>query len=424
MIGIRSKLEKLRAAAGDLGKIVLQMPAKATSFALIAFDPDAPADDPAIREVGEVLKAQWKTYANAFPETPVTVFRAMLLEALCQAAADDDRIGAVFVALARNLLPVTEGGNEQVIWAEVVSEVERRINTRAETEWATPSSIKSPPLAFEMPEEAVVEISREEVSVEKLQKQIWAAAGPGGGDTDLERNGYWTNSNSSWVTEFGTRMATAISQAIDSAVNSIAVSEVDLAGPLRQLSSAVSNHVEAALQSISGATAGLQRRTNLLWWKEALYSPSARISYRKPPVPVAAALMAFDLHRLVPTFSPASVSAFLHEAVLCLPAGEADKTLTLRELLESITVTEEAKALRQAASELVPAPVGRGPLLGLIGHWDARNVIDDQEFRRLFGVPADTALTLPAWAAWIFRELQALRAIREAAVEKTAADGN
>ena len=34
------------------------------------------------------------------------------------------------------------------------------------------------------------------------------------------------------------------------------------------------------MKAVSGATAGLQRRTNLIWWKETLYSPSARVSYR------------------------------------------------------------------------------------------------------------------------------------------------
>lgn len=32
------------------------------------------------------------------------------------------------------------------------------------------------------------------------------------------------------------------------------------------------------------------------------------------------------------------------------------------------------------------------------------------EFRRLTGVPLDAHLTLPGWARWVFRELQAARA--------------
>ena len=81
----------------------------------------------------------------------------------------------------------------------------------------------------------------------------------------------------------------------------------------------MSGHLTATLQAVSGATAGLQRRTNLLWWKEALFSPSARMSYRDMSASDAAALMAFDMHRQIPTFSPASVAAFLRETVIALP---------------------------------------------------------------------------------------------------------
>ena len=46
-----------------------------------------------------------------------------------------------------------------------------------------------------------------------------------------------------------------------------------------------------------------------------MYSPSARRSYRGFSGAALAGLMAFDLHNQVPTYSPASVSAFLFEAV-------------------------------------------------------------------------------------------------------------
>ena len=58
--------------------------------------------------MAETLQKRWETYVNTFADTPVTVFRAMLLEALVRAAGDNDTVAVAFVASARNVLPFME----------------------------------------------------------------------------------------------------------------------------------------------------------------------------------------------------------------------------------------------------------------------------------------------------------------------------
>jgi GTPase-associated system helical domain len=186
--------------------------------------------------------------------------------------------------------------------------------------------------------------------------------------------------------------------------------QADLSEPFQALATTVSSYVNVTLKTVSGATAGLQRRTNLLWWKEALFSPSARISYRDLPPTAAAAQMAFDLHQQVPTFSPASVSAFLFEAVIGLPAVEPGKTYAIRDLVEKAQTHGSLAALRSAGADLIGPPEGPGPVMALIAHPDGPAARAEADFRRLTGVPIDAQLTLPSWATWVFRELQAARA--------------
>jgi hypothetical protein len=131
------------------------------------------------------------------------------------------------------------------------------------------------------------------------------------------------------------------------------------------------------------------------------------------PASTAAALMALDLHRQVPTLSPASVAAFLHETVLSLPSLDVDESRPIRDLLTEASSSDHLAPLRQAAAELVPEPIGRGPILGLIGYGASRPPLDEFVFRRLVGVAPSTALTVPQWATWVFRELQAARATQE-----------
>jgi hypothetical protein len=135
------KLEKLTAAAADLAAALKKAPSKAAPFALIAFDPRAPVDDPVVREGLQALKDRWATYVNTFSGPPIAVVRAMLLDTLAHAAAEDDRIGVAFVTSARNALPFMEAGDERAIWADVVTQIEERVDARTEAEWTTPSSI-------------------------------------------------------------------------------------------------------------------------------------------------------------------------------------------------------------------------------------------------------------------------------------------
>lgn len=412
--GDDAKLEKLQATAADLSDVLKKIPSKSASFSLIAFDPTSPEDDPVIQEAIEALQNRWPTYINTFSDTPVSVIRALLLDALSKAATDDDHIGIAFVSYARNALPFMEAGNESKIWGDVVAKIERQVNARAEAEWTTPESIRVPEMNYLAP--GTITIRSQEVSLDKdaLAEKIAAAGGPSNAaGQPTGGNSVWPNSNNGWVHQFTPLLANAIYGALEEVLEGGQIEPVDLSVPLKNLANAVSTHMDNTVQAVNDATAGLQRRTSLIWWKETLYSPSSQSSYRNMSPSIAAALMAFDLHQQIPIFSPASVAAFLYETVLSLPNIETQDGMAIRVLLEEALQAEELAPLRDASAQLVPEPTGRGPLLGILGHRFGRHLNDDQ-FRNLIGIPAESTLTVPQWATWIFRELQAARAMQAA----------
>lgn len=424
--GDDAKLDKLHQAAGDLAAALKKNPSKALGFSLIAFDPGAPEADPVVQEALAALQNRWTTYRNTFSATPIAVIRAMLLDALVAAAAEDDRVGVCFVASARNALPFMPVDNEREIWISIVEEVERRVDLRAEAEWATPESISVQPMKYSAPKLSAPEVRVGEVPTGALQTGMMAAAGP----TTLNQQGSAVHTNGNqhspqqqqhWVSEFGRRAGTTIADAVNAALGEIEVSQPDLAQPFGKLAEAVSGYVDETLKAVSAATAGLQRRTNLLWWREALFSPSVGKSYRTLPPSVAAALMALDLFDAVPLFSPASVSAFLGEAVLRL-GGTADAAK--RTVCDLVTEAQDEAALaplRSAAARLTAEPEGRGPLLALIGHPAHTGARDAASFQRLTGVPAESALDPVAWSGWLFRELQASKAAKDGSPAKRRA---
>ena len=415
--GDDAKLEKLKSTSQDLAAALKHSPQKTAPFALIAFDPAAPADDPVIREAIEVLQKQWPTYVNTFDGTPVAVIRAMLLEALFQTSIADDNIAVTFVACARNVLPHIEVGHEQTIWSEIVRAIETQVDNRAEREWATPSEISVEPIAFES---RVLKFKPTDGTIDKgdLQSKILAATGPNGASNS---NPNWPNNPGPWSQSFSQKLSDAMAEAIEAGRTTIP--PIDISAPFKELTGAVIDYMARGMNAFAGATAGLQRRTNLIWWKESLFSPSRQISYRNMTPSVASALMGFDLYLQIPTFSPASVAAFLSEAVLTLPqlSGHADQRYSIGALSRELRVSDDLSPLRESARSLIPNSNGRGFLLALAAHLDSRIELDDRKFRDLVGVVSGTGLTLPEWAVWIFRELQAARATQLVAEEQKRA---
>lgn len=422
--GDDSKLEKLSQAAKDLAENLKKSPSKALRYSLIAFDPEAPEHDPVVTEALSALQNRWTAYRNTFSSTPIVVVRAMLLQALMIASADDERVGICFVSSARNVLPSMRADNEREIWSGAVQEVQQKVDLRAEEEWATPATITVSALTFAFPEFGAAKISPATVSRPSLQKDMLSAVAPQyldpvAGNVATGGNPHWPhNQPQGWAGEFGRRSAEAIAEAIDAAISEIEITQPDLVDPFKQIAVTVSKYVDGTLNAVAASNAGLQRRTQLLWWREALYSPSARTSYRNLPLTVAAAQMAFDLFKEVPLFSPASVSAFLEEAVRRLPDAGEPKLRPVSDLVIEAQDAETLAPLRAIASSLTDEPEGRGPLLALIGHATYAGARSKEAFQLLTGVPVGSTLGPVEWAVWLFRELQAARAATDGAVAK------
>lgn len=405
-----SKLEKLRDTAKDLATALKKTPAQTVRWTLVAVDPEVSAEDPVIADAWGVLKKNWVTVANSFQGVPVAVLRATLLDALVQAASKDDSIAVAFANTSRNMLPHMPLGNESPVWQRAIEQVEDLADARAEAEWMTPELIEVASMHYEAPTDIKISSKNSGTDRDALRSNILGATGPHGGAPNP--NPYWTSNNpQQWSLEFANRMTAAVADAIDSVAKANKIAPVDLSPPLQQLASTVEDYVGEALRAFSGATAGLQRRTNLLWWKEALYSSSTRTSYRAMEPFTAASVMAFDLFDQVPLFSPASVSAFLNEAILLLPKVSSSDAMSVREIVEGLLRDTLTTSLREEAQKLEPSCEGRGPLLAILGH-QSHETLGGISFRKATAFDTEVRMRPDAWGAHIFRELQAARAIQ------------
>ena len=209
-----TKLEKLRTTAKDLSAALRKAPFKTVSFTMVAADPSVPPSDPVVEEAMAALRKRWETVANAFSGRPVHVLRAVLLDAIVQAAREDDAIAVAFVNTARNALAHAETADEAPIWREAVSEIETKVDARAEAEWATPDMISVEPLKYTAPKASAAEFGAPTIERSNLQAKILSAAGPGGAVAPTNR--FWPhNDPQSWTQEFAKLMTSAIADAVD-----------------------------------------------------------------------------------------------------------------------------------------------------------------------------------------------------------------
>ncbi|MEX3906782.1 GTPase-associated system all-helical protein GASH [Paraburkholderia sp. BR14312] len=406
--GDDDKLNRLRATAKDIAVVVVKDPANVALFTTAAADPGTLASDPSIAGGMAVVKKHWTTVSNTFSSTPVAVVRAVLVDALVAAARQSDSVAVAFVNTTRNVLPHVELGDEERVWIDAVREIEEQVDARAEQEWTTPEKIEVPKMAYQSPELVAHGAPEIEIDRKDLEGEILKSTSPWASGSRNSHN--WQQNPQAWVQLFSTEMSKVIAACVEGAVQQVVTEPVDLGEPLKGLSTAVTSYVEKALACFEGATAGLQRRTNLLWWKEALYSQSVRASYRSLPVFEAASLMALDLFEQVPTFSPASVAAFLEEAILELPGVDECGKKPLSELLTLTHDSQNAAPLREVASELFAEPAGHGPVLAIVGHAGGSTLAGPHSVRDLAGIEGTTALGPAEWGSMLFRELQAARA--------------
>ena len=208
------------------------------------------------------------------------------------------------------------------------------VERKAEAAWTVPSRINVSAFPKIDVPTSRLSVKGRKVDKEALGKSMLAAAGPHNAQGQAtDGNAHWLSHGEDWSYEFAPRAASAISEAISAAtdVKTVSAKTEALA---EALTAAIVDHLESFVGQIASATHGVEMRSRLLWWKEALVSPSARVSYRDIDRKAAPGLMAYDYQAVLPSLAPASVSAFLLETVRTLQPD--NETVPLVEWLQAL----------------------------------------------------------------------------------------
>lgn len=399
-------VSSLQKAAADLEKRLRGNRRKdIPQVVLLAFDPQASADEPLVQQTQELVVAKWRNFAGKSQDQPVTYLRAVMLTALESLAADPKLAGVIWLTASNYVRYTASTHREAAVLQAFLERIGNTYETAAWKNWGLGQEVTLPAISL-VADKKVTKIS--EITADPLTKELTAAAGGGGTFTTftLRYSGQQETVpvGTAWATEFGTKASSAVTSLVNTAIGRVnnALSTAISDEHLRAYSAAITQHLTAVTNALLQQTASQDLRGRLLWLKETQYSVSQGTSYRAVTEQARPIVLAFDAAQLVPEIYPISIEYFLRET-LAVTATQAGEEQTFETLLTALTTDDTG--WRAALSTVPPAESGRRSLLTVIAHLGQ----SDRELaslQQMTGLRLTDLITQSDFTVWIFRELE------------------
>jgi hypothetical protein len=323
----RERFGYVKSAAEDLAKKLLENRRDLIAASSVVMGGEISEDEPIINLCKEAVTTHWQTYGSRFPSKPIQLFRATLLQALALITnrdSDTSNIGVIYYTTC-GLLPYIATKPEDDIFREFLTGLGQKVEDQAATIWALPRNSESPKIQYG----DGVKAAAAATDTKTLKDALKNAIGPAGGNG---ANPNWPSSNSAdWLEHYSAGSASAIAAAIGLAVKDV----------LPKIVGQSRSDIQVAIDRLNDKLVHVgaeNLRADILYWKEALFSPSKKVTYRQLSHDGTIYWAAQDLHLRVPHFHPLSVEFFLRETVRsAIGDKEAKKKLTLEQFSAGAT---------------------------------------------------------------------------------------
>lgn len=423
--GDDDRLNKMERAASHIAKSLSENPVQLISAVLAALDPDVPLDDPLIILAEMKLEEQWPTMRSVYPNKPVALLRALLLEA-CNSVSQVDSINnaAIILLTSVDTFPLLKIGPEEGVIRAMIQSLTEKVELSISNEIATTASKRQ--LTFKTPEiQDFTPIASFKINRTNLLKEIASASGPSYPSVELtQANPNWPHgSNGPWSHFFSDRITGTLSDYFDhyndllcKQINSssahVKESQTLFLKGITDFTNSQRTWVSHTIKDIELKQKNEQVKLNTLWWYEALYSSSLYCSYREISPQLACAVMAFDLLDEIVHPTPISVSYVLAEAVSRLPGAGYNIQYQLVDLLKEI---HQGRKMLSASwiNKLDRPPSKHMSLRDLVitvlinENVDFMAIIKDAVLHN-----HDVSFSLPVFSKAIFRQEQAVKIAR------------
>lgn len=399
-------LEKMDRAVKTLAESLSTQPNALMRTMLAGLDPDIPATDPSIEKTKQTLLAEWRTMLAAYPDEPIGLYRAALLEA-CNQCAEGMNAVVLWLVAADSLGFYRLGKEEKVVRAflqELGRKAEKHIirGLGFHADSNDPNQEKT----GELVNQAKITATLYAVDRDDLKHRVGAAVGPHYRNTTGNNpNPHWPNQGHHWSWEFTDRMTQILADELDHLAKKMQQDQSQFAECMQSFLQTQRQAIQTAITDHEHHRRTEQLRLDALWWSEALYSPALGQSYREMKPEMAALVMAQDLLQAVSLPTPASVAHLLAETVQHLPNAGYEIKKPIGDWLEQLRQCADKPSFDLAS---VPKD-GRLSLRDVFAWAVSDQTWDTAKALQRAGIEATHEISLPALARALFRQEQACR---------------
>ncbi len=405
---VKENIESLKKAVKEVNNYLTRRKVKIDiiPFTLVALDPKVKDNDPVVQQVEKIIIKKWPAFKNSVTATKdrsTTYVRAVILESLSQLSKGDAATSALIWLTARDVIRYYQLDSEENVISQLLQELADITEESGQAAWEI--SLKHKATKFRGADFPISEVKVAQVNEEKLRKSINDAimyTGWGG-----KNPAYPYNGNQSWSDYVVPNLSEGITEEINRVIS-------DQTKSLSTISTSVQKNLDtyfAQLQpffenlntSLASSITANNKRSEILWWKQSMYSRLLNTSYRSLDQLNVAVCMALDLSDQVEAIYPESVDYLLRETLKDLHREQAEEEHLLIDLLTDSSNLH--KDIRSVLNEYAAGGDTRNPLLSA---W--ANVVQSGEATEFFtetGVDKTAKLTVSDLAVWLFHGLQA-----------------
>lgn len=410
---VPANIDSLKKAVKEVAKFLTRKKIKSDiiPYTLVALDPKVKDIDPVVQQVEQIIIKKWPAFKNGVTATndkSTTYVRAVILESLCQLSNYDAATAALVWLTARDVIGHYQLDAEESSIRGFLQELADRVEENGQAAWGISHKLqasKFKEVEISISAMNAAQIDEESLKVHLLDAMVhsgWNTQAGGGLNPQHQGNGNWH-----WPKFMAEHSATGITQVVNSALSQQAKS-------LSSISSSIQKNLDdyfAQLQpffenmsnSIVKSTTANNRRSELLWWKQSLYSRSLNDSYRSLDLLNAAVCIAHDLAEQVEPIYPESLDYLLRETLKDVHGDQAAEEYPLTDWLkDSLSLHEN---IQSALKAYAAQEEQRNPLL--VAWANTLSLGETTNFFTETGIDKKAKLTASDLAVWLFHGLQA-----------------
>ena len=313
-------------------------------------------------------------------------------------------MGAIIWLSAQDVLHNFRTGSEQQYLEQFLLDKGNKLQELSEQSWGIKpnQSVKQ-----EQPEIELPSVKKTEIDGSVLANKFLMAAQHTGwknSSNDIGDNPHTPN-NQYWAKVFSEKAGNEISSTINSAFTKQAKATNVALARLDEYFKNMAIFLEEVSKAAMSNSKAMHRRTDLLWWKQSLYSKTLNRSYRNAKKTIAGLAMALDLLEMVPSIYPISVDYLLKETLRDVFGDEVDMPENISNLIDN------ALKLKAKEKEMLRTYTDNsdGIKLCLTGFANHLSQDIDADFYHQTGIAQTDKLSLSEFVVWMFHNMQAIK---------------